>query len=205
VNATPRFVGATLALLMMLPAGCEARPPYERSRAAVMTMETGVGQCTATAVGPHVILSAEHCGVSAPGRIELDGVLADVVSVTRDGHDHVLIRVDATFKHWLARGHAPRPGDPVYLIGSPEGLKKVLRIGYFIGQVDAESPEATAPAGTGMYDIECGHGDSGAAILDKEGRIIGVLTGGYTPTSDFRLIRAIPIGFTDADWKGAQR
>lgn len=195
-----------LSLALLLCAGsCAAQPPYERSRDVVYRMETGVGQCTATAVGPHTLLTAEHCGVSSPGRVLLDGVPADVESITLDGRDHALVRVSLTFKRWAGVGDAPRRGDAVYLIGDPEGLRDVLRLGYYCGRADAHSPEASAKSETDLYDIGAGHGDSGAAMFNARGRIIGVLTGGYTPTADFRLIRVIPLAFTPEQWAQAAK
>lgn len=201
----PNLTRWLVLALLLCASACEAGPPYERTRGIVVRMETGIGQCSATMVGPNLLLSAEHCGVSTPGRLLLDGVPVDVLEVATDGRDHVLIRVDTTFKRWAELGKPPRPGDAVYVIGSPEGLKKILRLGYFVGQVDAPSPEASVRANTDLFDLEAGHGDSGAAIMDRKGRIIAVLTGGYTPTHDFRLIRAIPLGFTAEQWREVAR
>lgn len=189
------------ALMLFACSACAAQPPYERVRKSVYRMETGVGQCTATAVGPNLMISAQHCGVTSPGRVLLDGKPADVEEVIADGRDHVLFRVSVRFDRWARIGRAPKPGDRVFVIGNPESLRDLLRLGYFAGRVDAQSPEGDEDVGTDMFDIEGGHGDSGAAIFNAKGEIIGILTGGYTPTNDFRLIRAIPMDFTPTDWR----
>lgn len=200
-----RALFAVLVLFVsLLPSACDARPPFERARATVYRIETGVGQCTGTAVGPHTLLTAEHCGVSLPGRLLVGDTLADVQAITFDGTDHVLVRVSMTFKRWSIRGPEPRPGAAVFLIGHPEGLGNTLRRGYYCGWEERSPANGTDPMAD-LYDIEGGHGDSGAAIFDNDGRIIGVLSGGYVPTEHFRLIVAFPLGFTPEQWRQASR
>lgn len=71
-----------------------------------MTFPDGAGKCSGTAVGPHLLLTAEHCLVDATS-LSLNGEQVAVKKVYRDGNDHVLVVVDKTFKSW-----ATVAGDP---------------------------------------------------------------------------------------------
>src|SRR5947209_18570183 len=58
----------------------------------VMVTPDETAQCSATAVGPHALLTAQHCDI--PGaQIALDGapILLDIAEKEFDGHDHMIL------------------------------------------------------------------------------------------------------------------
>lgn len=197
-----------LAVLMAFAcvSSCEAKPPLNRLHDASFRLENGLVLCTATAVGPHVVLAATHCMHEGTQRIALNGEATDVVSVTKGGPDHVFVRTTLTFKVWLRQGKALEQGDPVQFFGNPDGIFDVMRRGYFAGIAQAQTPDwpQAMEVGALMFVTESTHGDSGSAILDAHGDIVGVVSGGYVAADGFRLMWSLPLSFTAEQWKAAQ-
>lgn len=205
------FLASIAALLLAaLPSACSARPPY--SGDVVFRMETGRGHCSATAIGPHVILTASHC-VGDVRAIQLNGAPAvEVLSLTHDGRDHVLIRVAFTFKHWAKLGPAPKQGQAIYIRGNPGFLKDQLRFGTMSGvgklpaYVAAEQGEPLFLLEFWFFDIPSTGGDSGSAIFDSRGRVCAVVSIGTDPLTDpFHLMGALPFKFSADQWTEARR
>ena len=73
--------------------------------------------------------------------------------------------------------HAPRAGDEIYLIGHPIGLEAPQ---FFYGHL-ASTKTIHLDGDVGMtFDIEACRGDSGSAVLNRDGEIVSVLQ--YTVT-----------------------
>jgi hypothetical protein len=174
-------------------------------RATAFRMETGIGLCSATAVGPHTILTASHCLSDGTRRIALDGEASDVVAMVNDGMDHTLVRVEDTFHRWVPIGSMPSVGSEVTFTGQPDGIFGVFRKGYFAGRAVVQSPDwpAALPPGTLLFVIEGTHGDSGAGIF-AQGQLVAVVSGGYQSIDGFRLMWSRPLAFTARQWHEAQ-
>lgn len=206
-----RLFLASIAALMLaaLPAACSAQPPY--SLDTTFLMETGLGHCSATAVGPHTILTAAHC-IRDTRAIQLDGAPAvEVLGIDYDGRDHVLIRVAFTFDVWSVTGPPPKMGDKVYILGNPGFLRDQLRFGTMTGtgflppSVAEEENEPLFLLPFTFFDLESMGGDSGSAIFNEAGMIVGVVSIGTDPlTAPFHLMGALPLSFTAEQWKAAK-
>lgn len=125
--------------------------------------------CSATAVGPHTLLTAGHCLI--PSReITIDSDTAKVVSVDFDSNDHLLIRVDQTFKAYLPISpRALAEDETVHMWGNPGRSRDVYRIGKF---------ERVEDGTLNLFLMPGGPGDSGSGIFDVNGKLVAVLSVG---------------------------
>lgn len=162
-----------------------AQSPYETAHATTHTINTrpvlGGGTCSATAVGPHTLMTASHC--EAPSSfINIDGQRHLILDVARDENEHSFLAVDQTFSSWAVLSKdAPKVGDEVFIFGNPAGLRDVMRKGYL-----AKAPEEVsffeAVAGKhplALYDFNGWMGDSGAAIFNSKGEVVDVVSVGH--------------------------
>jgi hypothetical protein len=150
--------------------------------------EGELGSCSGTAIGPHALLTATHCS-SPSAVVSIDGNDADVLGTMGDGLDHTIILVSATFKDYVdvaARVNLDQ-SEEIFVFGNPGPFKDVYRKGYVAGFNKPEKPETalqalTAPkqhAGNDgvkvtFYDLNGFFGDSGSALFNLEGKIVGV-------------------------------
>lgn len=181
------------ALLLVAGCGC-ASLPIAGADAEAVRLEIGDGVCSGTYIGPSTILTARHCFDTDAGVVSIDGVRAGFALLAEDGKDHVMLRVTVKSRQWAAQGDKPRQGDEVFKRGNPLGLKDVVIVGRVAGWLDD---------GSMLLDMTGWKGDSGSALFDKRGRIVGVVSaiGGQ---SVFYLMIAHPMAFTAQDWKAAR-
>jgi S1-C subfamily serine protease len=178
-----RFLLLALALLAA-GCGCVSVPGMSSASTAVrLDMDDGI--CSGTAVGPHAILTARHCLSEDAGVLKIDGERVGYALIADDGNDHVLIRVTASFRHVAHFGSKPERGDQVWKIGNPAGLDHVLLVGRVAGW-DGEDM---------LVDVTGYKGDSGAALFDSMGRIVGVVSQ-LGRVEAFYLMIAKPMRFT---------
>jgi hypothetical protein len=140
--------------------------------------------CTATAVSPHVLLTAAHCDESNT-QIYIDqkkGALnkpSEVSAVYLDHHDHLLLVLPnenfKAFIHYSSEGTTQ--GAHVFFYGNPNGITDIYREGYIAGQETAEDKKIRVDAPVYLMAAPTVQGDSGAAIFDvTTGNIVGVIT-----------------------------
>jgi hypothetical protein len=202
-----RFLLLALALLAAGCGGVAHSAPM--SDVAVEIWMTGGGQCSATKVGAHWLLTAAHCLERGPvSRVEDAPVTS--LGVMLDGSDHALIRVDATFSEWVAVGPQPAQGERVRMLGNPEGLQGVYREGLMAAHntlkrcpeyVPNLSPRAMCPVL--IFDLTSGPGDSGAGIFGERGDLVAVMTGFFN-IGTTELAFALPLDFTPQQWARVQ-
>ncbi len=161
---------------------------------AGLPQETG-DICSATAIGPHALLTATHCDLKA-SVVGVDGVAAAIVDRIADGNDHTIYIVNITFSNWAQfEMGKTAPGDEVWLRGNPDGLTQLVRHGIYSGAI-AEKIDGVARI-IFMFDINGWHGDSGSAIFDKHGKIIAVTSIGVDD-GGWNMLGTFPINFTKA-------
>jgi len=139
--------------------------------------------CSATAIAPHALLTASHCELPT-NAVAVDGSrdIMEIQGVIRDGYDHTIYLVSGTFKHYAEFSSArTNVGDDVFLFGNPGELSDILRKGYIakapLDNVTAIQRMFLGPiADQVTYDFNGFFGDSGAAIFNSTGEIIGVVS-----------------------------
>lgn len=172
------------------------------------------GQCTAYAVAPHVLLTAQHCdyddGIlfidpSSPedvkaGKVQSYGVTEKVF----DGADHMLLVVPGiTFTDFITYDpltyHAPVQGEHLYFWGNPRGVKDQYREGYVMGTFPTTKDDDVILPGQPIITIfmVAVGGDSGSAIFDADtGAVVAVVTYGMAAGS---LTGVYPLQFKQSD------
>ena len=186
---------STLAALLLTLAGCAGNPIADAHRAAVF-LAMDKGTCSGTVVGPHTVLTAEHC-LTGTHHLAINGQPVEVEGVMLDRHDHALVRITARFDAWASLGKPEAQGEPVFVLGNPGDLRDVYRHGFVSGK--AKQGAVT------LYDLNGYFGDSGSGIFNDRGELIGVVSvmvqqvdGGY-----MKLMGSFPITFTSDQWKAA--
>lgn len=90
--------------------------------------------------------------------------------------DLALLKIDATGLPTIpvADSDKLRPGQVVFAVGSPEGLKNSVSMGVIsaVGRVSDHEGGATYI----QTDAAIGSGSSGGALLNSEGRLVGITT-----------------------------
>lgn len=154
--------------------------------------------CSATAIGPHSLLTAAHCDLGA-SIVLVDGALVAIVERIGDGNDHVIYITNATFDKFtpLVPTEDLKVGDEVWLRGNPAGLNQLVRRGVFSGVIVNDGEVIH------MFDINGWHGDSGAAIFNSKGKIVAVVTYGFS-AGGFDMIGTLQIRFTYAQLGAVQ-
>lgn len=154
------------------------------------------GTCTATAVGAHTLLTAAHC-LSGDHVTGVDGKPARSLWVAEDGHDHALIGVDIGFPDHADSRASVVQGEQIFMLGNPGDVTDIYRIGYVAGVHRVQDDSVT------LYQLPVFFGDSGSAIFDESGRIVGVLSGFHAMTDEgttMMLAVSEPMAFSPAQW-----
>src|ERR1039458_1395373 len=140
----------------------------------------GSDLCTATAIGPHAFLTAKHCNASGIKTVRLDMSMEDhnVVGWTDDKRDHLIVLIEGTpFTDYETVKLAQRVylGDTVTFYGIDEGYYPARA--HYGKVVDCHDPsDVDASAGQLCFHIEVYPGDSGSAVYNVRGEIVGLLS-----------------------------
>lgn len=150
--------------------------------------------CTATAIGPHALLTAQHCDLPSDGSpviflvdpIKEPDYLIDrtnywITGKVFDGSDHMILLVSGpAFADIVPYDVAPpRQGEMVAWFGNPLGIRDQFREGYVSGATDAPVPFQSKDKPQSMWRVAAGSlpGDSGSLVFDeKTQQIVGIVT-----------------------------
>jgi hypothetical protein len=135
--------------------------------------------CSATAIGPHALLTASHCE-QPTDELLIQGVddPVTIVGKIRDGKDHTIYLLSGiTFSDYAIIDQTTKlqQGDGVFIFGNPGDWSDILRKGYFAGMVINKNPFSNTP-NEFLFDMQVWHGDSGSAIFSEDGFIVGVVS-----------------------------
>lgn len=191
-----KTIALLLAFFFIGGCGCASVPNFDEAKAYVVRIDyPNGGVCSGTAVSKNAILGAAHCFKEETGEAKFNDQAVKWKVVANDGADHVLVTVDKPFKAW-ARMSARKPaqGDVVFVHGNPNAIKDMLRVGRVAGW-DGDLM---------ALDLLGWFGDSGAAVFNEVGRIVGVVSRMYPGDQPFwRLTGCYAFKFTAEDWKAA--
>jgi hypothetical protein len=145
--------------------------------------------CSATAIGPHALLTATHCNEGESGEeyttvnLDLSPTYYHLLAEVQDSHDHVIYILDGpVFKHFLPVDSLlftipPSPGEHVYMFGDGESNFPPRRLdGVEDAALQAADSDVDADMGMHWYTLPITHGDSGAAIFGEDNRVLGCNT-----------------------------
>jgi S1-C subfamily serine protease len=139
-----------------------------------------LGLCTGTAIGPHAILTAAHCneGLDATD-VTIDLATEDhvLMAASGDGRDHLILLVGGTpFTNIETVVQAkPVVGESVILFGDGGGnYPPEVKTGKVIACED--DSDIDAAAGEFCTSIHVIPGDSGSAVYNLKGEIVGITT-----------------------------
>lgn len=166
-----------LALMLAAVTACCATVPeqFDPKAATVRLQFADNGVCSGTATGPNEVTTASHC--LGARLVSINGEPANLLHSRKVGGDITLIYVDRRNKAWSKwRDSEPVQGEPIRYYGNPLGMADIVRHGYMAGQ---RGP-------VWLADVEIAPGDSGAAVFDSQGRIIGVVSA-YGVSGPFRM------------------
>jgi hypothetical protein len=171
--------------------------PDTEHRATVLLRGPGV-DCSGSLVGPHTVVTAKHCVadrpegwtvISSAGPEGAQRCVIDIVTTPGDelvGEDIAVLTLDGDIEvtpYPIRRDASDlEPGESLVLVGY--GLRPSRGVGErYMGESPLLSIGPTNRAGDGEIvtlgaAASC-HGDSGGSVLDSDGRLVGVISGGF--------------------------
>jgi hypothetical protein len=175
------------------------------------TVTAGRGLCTASAIGPHALLTAAHCDKGQKG-IWVDNSIGqyNILGRITDGYDHIIFLVDGpAFKDTMGKFYPkdvqPTMGLQVFLYGDGGGMyPPMYRHGYYMGTetITKEGiPEGMPVGDLYLFDLSIIGGDSGSAIYDEHGNLVTLVTYGI----EDHYAGAYPLHFTQAEVQQAEQ
>lgn len=164
---------------------------------SVVTVRAGRSVGSGVVFRPDVVVTNQHV-VAGTREVTLDYAdgrsSAGTVLATDPVTDLAVIRTARTgLPVPEYRTESPRPGDPVLAIGSPLGFEGTVTSGIVSGlnrQIPGSASQGRALVDLLQVDAAISPGNSGGALLDWSGRVIGI-NEAYIPPS----AGAVSIGF----------
>lgn len=159
------------------------------------------GQCSATAIGAHMLLTATHCAQqgAAEDYLVLDGYgmsedLVKVKGLWRDNADHTIYGTDRKFADYATVNTSAKivPGQVVFYFGNPGKYENFFREGHVVQFYRGypETKDLPAQPSEIYLDINGFHGDSGAGIFNEQGELIAVMNYGNELDTSYDNITA---------------
>ena len=192
-------------LVVCLAVARLSRCPEQNAHWSTHRIEVSGGRsCSATAIGPHALLTATHCE-SAFADIKIDGSPAHVDRIIYDTSDHSIYLLSGIIFYHIA-SIAPTKlgqGDAVYIYGNPEGVAThfdYLRRGYVVAIENNRKQGSVA-----VMDLNGFFGDSGAAVFNACGEIETAMNTLFVDGTEdslavIKVTKALDLSFRPSDY-----
>ncbi|HYH32580.1 MAG TPA: trypsin-like peptidase domain-containing protein [Pseudonocardia sp.] len=164
---------------------------------SVVTVRTGEGLGSGVVYRPDVVITNQHVvagatdvvvdyadGTSSPGTVVAGDEFTDIAVVRTE-------RGNLPVPEY--RTELPRPGEPVLAIGSPLGYEGTVTAGIVSAlnrQIPGSAAQSSALVDLIQVDAAISPGNSGGALLDAQGRVIGINEAYIPPAAG-----AVSLGF----------
>ena len=216
--AVLRKLSAVVALAVVLPActATEAPPAeprtettaandaaggyaevVERLAPSVVTVETGTGVGSGVVLRPDILVTNRHVvgdakevtinyadGDRSPGEVLASDAVTDLAVVRTE-------RDDLPVPEY--RTELPRPGEVALAIGSPLGFRNTVTAGIISGlhrDIPGSAARTRSLVDLIQTDAPISPGNSGGALLDEQGRVLGINEAYLPPATG-----AVSLGF----------
>lgn len=204
-----KLVGISLLCLTFAFAGTNAPVVTypQREHAATHRIEQRTifssSVCSATAIGPHALLTAAHCVLASPQLLVDKDTFVTIQAQLVDDRDHIVLLIDGPAMTYVDVKVRPFvAGDEVHIFGNPGGFTDLYRRGVVSGSKEMGTPIGDAV--TVVYlDLNDFFGDSGAAVFNADGQVMGVVSTLHVDQS-FKLTGIVPLSFTADQFKEAR-
>lgn len=164
----------------------------------------GVG-CTATAIGPHALLTDTHCELGSDDLYIANNVGEGFVPIAghiRDKNDHTIYLVNngVPFRVFaqVALDDPLVQGEDVFVWGNPGDWSDQFRKGYITGYLQDEESDLEEI----LFDLRAWHGDSGAGIFNLAGQLVSTISQGEgqgAGNHTIQLTSGFALGFSKAE------
>jgi len=190
-----------------ISADLNARQIYDASKDAVTYIQADTPQGQATGSGflvskDGLIVTNDHV-VDGASQVQVKIGTSDKAQPAQvvgadPSRDLALLKVDGKDLKTLSLGDSSSVsvGDPVYAIGNPFGLDHTLTTGIVSAlQRNLQAPDGATISGAIQTDAALNPGNSGGALLDADGKVIGVNSQIQTGSSNGAESGNVGIGF----------
>ena len=207
-NPSPAVGAQTTASTHTISADLKARQIYDASKNAVTYIVADTPQGQATGSGfivskDGLIVTNDHV-VDGASQVQVkigtsDKAQAATVVGADPSRDLALLKVDAgnnlpTLS--LGDSSSVSVGDPTYAIGNPFGLDHTLTTGIVSAlQRSLKAPDGATISGAIQTDAALNPGNSGGALINADGQVIGVNSQIQTGSSSGAEAGNVGIGF----------
>jgi Trypsin-like peptidase domain len=179
-----------LWLLSFTPVACTSQAitvdnAHKASLQIYQEVLSDSSRCSATAIGPQVIITATHCELPSDDLAVLGvaiekGADALIVGRLRDKTDHTIYLLDGVvFDSYVAVILAPPlQMDEVYTFGYPGKLGEVYQKGTMVGTKRDDSMAAMfgqADPDELLFDFQAYPGISGSGVFNQKGQLVAVI------------------------------
>jgi len=169
--------------------------------AALAVVRVSVNSCgerssgSGFVVANGMILTAAHV-VGDAGLVRIDigarAATGEVMGRYADGRDIAVIKIDTGTLPQATRGTIPPLGDPITIVGHPQGGPITASVGARVEPLPTTSDAVPVPDG-GLIALSAvaGRGFSGGPAVDADGRLIGIVVAAESGTGNTIVI---PVG-----------
>jgi hypothetical protein len=146
---------------------------------AQSTLSSSSG-CSATAIGPHALITATHCELPTDS-LSIRGEEQEVTIVgrIRDELDHsIYLLSGVTFAEYapVNTNDPLEMSEDVFILGNPYDQVDIYRKGYVAGYRRPQVALGQGEPDMTLFDLNGYPGDSGAALFNKAGEIIALVS-----------------------------